>query len=289
MRIREKIPLSRFNTFEIGGKARYFCTPRNTLEYKEAVLFAKEKGVRFLVLGGGANILFSDGLVNRFIISTRKWDKIIKIDEDKILFGAGVTIEQANRFLIRKGLSGMEFSGGLPGTMGGAVYMNARCYGHEFSEIVERVVVIDDRFRLREISKEELQYGYKQSLFMSRPELCIKEVVLRVVPKNKKEILIEYRKNVQDRKEKGQYLFPSAGCVFKNDYQRGIPAGKLIEEVGLKGAKVGTASVYEKHANFVVNRGGAKAEDVKKLLEEIRKKVYQEKGVVLELELQIVD
>ncbi|MBQ2295437.1 MAG: UDP-N-acetylmuramate dehydrogenase [Spirochaetales bacterium] len=330
MKIRENVKLGKWTTFKIGGEAKYFCEPKNQSEYLEAISFCLKNGVKPMLLGSGANVLFGDGIINRMIISTLHWDNIEIEREARILpptctltknggctsehrencsiaayggctlkekeklaalvrFGAGVTIKNAVDFAIKRGLSGLEFAGGLPGTIGGAAYMNARCYGSEFSEIIKEVSFIDKALQYKVISGADLEYGYKHSIFMEHPEYCIVDVVVALMPSSKKSVRELTKKNYSDREKKGQFAYPSAGCVFKNDYTVGIPAGKLIDEAGLKGFSIGGAEIYDKHANFIINKKNAKAIDVKKMISEVQKRVKEKSGIDLELELQIID
>lgn len=330
MKIKKNVKLEKWTTFKIGGEAKYFCEPKDQSEYLEAISFCLKNGVKSMLLGAGANVLFGDGIVNRMIISTLHWNKIeieraaqilppactltknggcssakrencsiaayggCKLKEQEKLaalvrFGAGVTIDAAVKFAAKLGLSGLEFAGGLPGTIGGAAYMNARCYGGEFSHIIKEVSIINEALQYKVISGTDLDYGYKHSVFMEHPEYCIVDVVIALMPSSKKIVREKTKENYLDRQKKGQFAYPSAGCVFKNDYAVGIPAGKLIDEAGLKGFTVGGAQIYDKHANFIINKKNAKASDVKKIISEVQKRVEKKSGVHLEPELQVID
>lgn len=330
MKIKENVKLDKWTTFKIGGEAKYFCQPKDHSEYLEAISFCLRNGVKPMLLGGGANVLFGDGIINRMIISTLNWNKIeierpaqilppactltknggcssehrencsiaayggCRLKEQEKLaalvrFGAGVTIKDAVKFATKQGLSGLEFAGGLPGTIGGAAFMNARCYGGEFSQIIKEVSIVDGALQYKVLSGADLDYGYKHSIFMEHPEYCIVDVVVSLMPAPKKAIREQTKKNYIDREKKGQFAYPSAGCVFKNDYIAGIPAGKLIDGAGLKGFSSGGAQIYEKHANFIINRKNAKAIDIKRIINEVQKQVKEKNGIDLELELQVID
>lgn len=330
MKIKNNVKLCKWTTFKIGGEAKYFCEPKDQSEYLEAISFCLKNGVKPMLLGAGANVLFGDGIINRMIISTRHWNTIeieraaqilppactltknggcssktrencsiaayggCRLKEQEKLaalvrFGAGVMINDAVNFAVKQGLSGLEFAGGLPGTIGGATYMNARCYGSEFSRIIKEVSIIDKALQYKVISGTDLDYGYKHSVFMDHPEYCIVDVVLSLMPLSKKLVRDKTRENYLDRERKGQFAYPSAGCVFKNDYTAGIPAGKLIDEAGLKGLTIGGAQIYDKHANFIINKKNAKASDVKKIIREVQNKVEAKSGIHLETELQVID
>ena len=190
--------------------------------------------------------------------------------------------------LAHRGLSGMEFAGGLPGSIGGAVYMNARCYGSEFADIVSAVTILKENGEMEILEKNKLDYAYKQSVFMKHPNWCVFSVEFALKKADKKSIWAVYHTNYLDRKNKGQFAYPSAGCAFKNDYSLGVSAGKIIDECGLKGKYIGGAEVYTKHANFIINKQNASSEDVRTLIAFVAEEVQRQKQVSLEKELCII-
>jgi len=287
MTIEQKRDLSSLTTFKIGGEAEFFASPETVDELYDVLSWARERALRVIILGGGSNILFGDGLIRGLVISTRDL-KGIDLVGNYVRVGAGVFMDEINEWAILNGRSGLEWSGGLPGTIGGATYMNARAYQHEMSECVGRVHVVTlggDDFWLE---GKDLEYRYKHSVFMEHDDWIIVEVDLVLGHAEREEVEKLTRFHQEDRQKKGQYLYPSAGCAFKNDYSRNLPAGKVIDEVGLKGTRIGGAEVYERHANFIVNKGDAKADDVIRLIELIEQRVYEETGVWLEREIRII-
>lgn len=285
--VKRDYPLAKLTTFKIGGAAKFYCEPRTIDQLIASIKFAFLKNISFFILGGGSNVLISDNGFSGLVINTRKLNKIYKIEESLVVAMAGVTVKNLNRFLLKESLSGLEFSSGLPGTVGGAVYMNARAYGREFADVVEEVTVLTADCSVKKLKKDELNYSYKDSIFM-KENLIIFDVKLRLAKSRKIEIKKKYLENLLDRKNKGQYKYPSAGCVFKNDYNNNIICGKLLDQMGLKGLSVGGAMVPDFHANFIVNYKRAKAKDVKKLIETIEDKVKKEKGIKLEREVRFV-
>lgn len=249
--------------------------------------FAGAKGLPYYILGGGANTLFCDHLIKGLVISTAGLNEL-QIDGEMVKAGCGIDIGELNRHLVEASLSGMEFTGGLPGTLGGAVYMNARCYGGEMSMVVDSVGIIDGNFEKRVLSLEELDYSYKNSIFMHKKDYIIYETTLRLKRGEQEQIISGYETNLEDRRGKGQFSYPSAGCIFKNDYDTGIPTGKLIDSMGLKGKSIGGAEIYERHCNFIVNKEGATAADVLELIEFIEAEVLKEKGIKLEREVRVI-
>lgn len=287
MHIQTRVPLAPHTTFHIGGEAEFFCEPATRDELKESLLTAKQNEWRVIILGGGSNILFGDGLIRGLVLSTKKLTTL-REEEELLWVGAGVTMKDLNEWAIAHGRSGLEWSGGLPGTVGGATYMNARAYQHEMSEVVKAVKTIDFSGREFVLFSHELDYRYKHSVFMEHDDWVIVEIGVSLGISSPEEIRKQTDFYRLDREQKGQYAFPSAGCAFKNDYSRNLPAGQIIDEIGLKGHQIGGARVYERHANFIMNMGDATCEDVIKLLEEIEQKVYEKTGIRLEREVKVI-
>ncbi len=285
--IQQNISLKDFTTFKIGGNARYFAEPSNIDEVSAAFQFANQQYLSVCILGGGANTLVPDEGYNGLVICTRHLNHI-RTDGDRIIAECGVSVDEFVDFAAEQGLSGAEFAAGLPGSIGGAIYMNARCYGSEFADIVESVRFIrSGENDITELSHDEIGYAYKHSCFMNMPSALIVEATFRMKKENQIAIIEKNNANRSDRKNKGQYDFPSAGCIFKNNYEIGIPAGKLIEEAGLKGCSIGGAKVYERHANFIINAHNSTAKDVQQLIHHIQQTLDQ-KGYHLEPEVRIL-
>lgn len=284
IKIFKSYDLSRLSSFKIGGKAEYFCMPNAISEIFNAFKFAYDYNLNITFIGGSTNILFSDKGLNGLVISTAKLNKC-QISHNIVIAESGITIKKLNEKIIKHSLKGLEFTGGLPGSIGGAVFMNARAYGYEMSNIIKSVSAIKRNLEIINLKKNELIFSYKNSYFKENPDLFIYSVTLELEKGDLKEIKKNYNKNISDRISKEQFSYPSAGCIFKNNYEKGIIAGKVIEEIGLKGTRIGDAEVFQKHANFIINKDKAKAEDVKKLIEQIEKKVYQEKKIKLDREI----
>lgn len=278
--------LSKSTTLKIGGKAKFFCRPRSLNEIIHCINFAKVNKLQVFFIGGGSNLLVSDNGINGLVINTCRLNKI-KVNYDEIIIESGTTIEKLNKIAIKKKLTGLEFSSGLPGTIGGAVYMNARAYGGEFSKIVEEVEVLNYNGELKILRKNDFKYSYKRSVFMN-DDLFIYRIKLKLKKGEPKEIRSKYKENYIDRKKKRQYKYPSAGCIFKNNYDLNLICGKLLDEMGLKGTNFGGASIPDFHANFIINSKKAKADDVKNLIEYIENKVFKEKGIKLDREIKLI-
>lgn len=284
--IKKNIDLRQFTTFKIGGKAEYYSAPEDIEEVKYSLGFANDKGLKVIIIGGGSNLLISDDGVEGVVIHTAGLNKY-KVDGASLTTESGLSVEKLNEIALSHSLSGLEFSGGLPGSIGGACYMNARSYGGEYADVVKEVTVVDAEGNASVVDKNNVKYSYKYSAFMDS-NYFIYDIKLELKRGDSSIIKENYLKNMNDRKTKGQFDFPSAGCVFKNNYQFGVSSGKIIEDAGLKGLVIGGAKISEKHANFLINNGDARAADVLKLIKFIENEVLEKKGIKLERELRII-
>jgi UDP-N-acetylmuramate dehydrogenase len=306
LKIREKVLLKDYTTFKIGGPARYFFVAKNKEDWKNAILWAKKKRLPFFILGGGSNVLFSDKGFNGLVIKMQNTQ--YKIRNTKIVAEAGVPLQKLVLEAAKKGLSGLENLAGIPGTLGGAIWGNAGAFGREIGDLVEEVKILqiaNGKLQIVNFKKEDCKFGYRESIFKRKENWIILEAILRLKKGKKKEIEEKIKEILRLRKEKQPLEFPSAGSVFKNvpiekvskrireKFREKIkdgflPAGVLIEAAGLKGFQIGGAKISEKHANFIVNVGKAKASDVKELIEKIKKEVKKKFKIQLEEEIKLV-
>lgn len=277
-------PMSRHTTFGIGGPADCFLMPATREELSSVIRAAREAGLSFFVMGGGANLLVRDKGIRGAVISTARLHQIRR-EERKIIAEAGVATAMAARLAWEAGLSGMEFAAGIPGTIGGAAFMNAGAYGGEMAKIVTEAEICDRKGIFHTHGREEIGYAYRHSLFMEEPEVIV-SVTLSLVPDDKEEIGKRMEDFNRKRHEKQPLEARSAGSTFKRP--EGHFAGQMIDELGLKGFSVGDAAVSEKHAGFLINRGHATCAEMLALMEEIRKRVEAAYGVTLEPEVQII-
>lgn len=280
----ENRPLSAETTFKIGGPARWYCRPQTPADVKEALEFARARALPFFILGRGSNVLVADTGYDGLVIHMADLVSCV-FDKTTVHAGAGIAIATLAATVARQGLDGLAFAGGLPGSLGGAIYMNARAYGGEIADVVASVEVVTPEGNIIERPKAELEYAYKHSALMQSGDVVI-GARLTLATGNPDEIEARTETNRKKRVEQGQFVHPNAGCIFKNDYACGIPSGKLIDEAGLIGTAVGDAAVYERHANFIVNRGHATAAEIRELIEIVRRRVREERGIVLEEELR---
>jgi len=282
-------PLSGECTFRIGGLARYFCAPESAEALRELVLAAKRLGLSYFVLGGGSNVLFKDEGFPGLVISLRGLTHALMNPNGIIRVGAGLMNSALTQETLRHNLTGFEWAAGLPGTVGGGVYMNAKCYGRSYGEIVSQVRALNPKDGTwLNFTQYHCDFAYKDSIFQHK-NYIITDVQLTLAPGKPEEIRTLTEQTLADRTQKGQFDFPSAGCIFKNDYAVGIPSGKLIEESGLKGRAHGGVKVFERHGNFIVNTGNGTAADVAALIREIKQAVWEQKQVKLEEELRVVE
>ena len=272
--VQKNVPLSSFSTFGIGGKAKWFYQVKEEKNLIQLVKFCKENNIPYFVLGGGSNVLFSDDSFKGLVIKIDTSDYEIK--GEKIIVKSGVSLSKLVDLAYKNSLSGLEFALSIPGTIGGAVVINASAAGHKMSEIIEKVKILTEEGEIKELS-------FVDNLFKDKKGIIL-EVVLRLKKQKKEKIKEEMQKALSLRKN--QPTGKSAGCVFKNPLL--LSAGKLIEECGLKGKKIGAAQISEKHANFIINLGSAKASDVLKLITYIKEKVKAKFNIDLKLEIVLV-
>ncbi len=286
VRVSERVPLSGCSTFRIGGPARYLAEPVTTGQLILCLQTANRFGIPYLVIGNGSNLLFADAGYAGVVILT---GGVREIRPTKTGFYATAGVKLASLAVAARGagLTGLEFAHGIPGTVGGAVLMNAGAYGSEMKEIVSEVefyrVLADERITIPGTAAE---FGYRTSLFAKDPDSVILGASVRLSPGDPAQIGARMEELAARRRQSQPLEFPSAGSVFKRP--EGHFAGKLIEDCGLKGLRIGGAEVSLKHAGFIVNRGGATAADIRELIAEIQSRVFRETGVKLEPEIRFI-
>ena len=282
-------PLSKHSTFRIGGCAEYAVFPKDTAELVYALNVCKNHGIRHIVVGNGSNLLFDDKGFCGVVIFTTKMSFCEYIHKDgatfvKVACGKSLT-ELASEAGKRHSLSGLEFAYGIPGTVGGAVYMNAGAYGGQISDVIVETEYFDTTDgMIKSLSKDEQNLSYRHSIFQEHPEYIVVSTTLRLTEGNAEEIFELMNKNLSSRKEKQPLELPNAGSTFKRPGEN-IFVGKLIQDAGLKGYTVGGAQISEKHAGFTVNVGGATSRDVLELIEHIKNVILERYGVKLESEI----
>ena len=273
-------PMRRHTTFSIGGPADLFILPKTRKELIGALDVLRAQG-------NGSNILVSDEGVRGAVVCTADVDEVrVGEDDNTLTAEAGALLSRIARRAQRAGLTGAEFAGGIPGSLGGAVFMNAGAYDGQMAGIVETTEYLDAEGNLHTLRGEEHGFGYRRSIFRDHPDWTVIRSVLRLQPGDSAAILDKMNDFAQRRRNKQPLNFPSAGSTFKRP--EGHFAGQLIEQAGLKGVSVGAAQVSEKHAGFLINRGGATCDDMLRLIELVQERVETQFGVELECEVRIV-
>jgi len=282
MKLQKNVLLKNYTTFLIGGPAQYFLIAKTKEDIISGLKMAREKKWPYFILGGGSNLLISDKGFKGLVVKIQ--DTKYKIQNTKMIVGAGTPLRVLVNVATRLSLTGLEWAAGIPGTLGGAVLGNAGAFGRSMKDVVEKVEALDDKdLSLSNYNKRKCEFGYRESLFKKRNNLVILSAVLELKKGNKKEIQKKVKQYLAQRKETQALNYLSAGSVFKNP--QGKSAGELIEKAGLKGKRIGAAQISEKHANFIINVGNAKAKDVKELISLVEKEVKKKFGVVLEKEI----
>ena len=282
VRLRE--PLAPHTTLRVGGAADCYVQPRGEEDLAKVVRFCNESGIPLFLLGRGSNLLIRDGGIRGVVVSLadEAFGRIERMKE-RLWCGAGAKLRAVAQAAREGGLGGLEFFEGIPGTVGGALRMNAGAMGAWTYEVVESVRLMDRRGRITERRRESLDVGYRQGRELGEQIGLAAGLWGRLEPRERIE---ERRRGCNQRRWSSQPAGASAGCVFKNP--AALPAGRLIDELGLKGCRVGAAVVSAVHANFIVNLGGATASDVLALIEVVRERARSERGVELETEVEIV-
>lgn len=276
--------LSNFSTIKIGGKAKYVIFPKSVSELKKILKIAKNNNIKTQIIGNGSNILFDDNGFDGAILHLKNFDKIEFFDKYAVI-GAGVNLFKLNLVLKEQGLSGIEWSFGIPASIGGFVFMNGGCFGHEICEFVEEIKVLKND-RIVTLNRKKIDFGYR----FSNIDGIILQVKLKLKKDDCKNIERKMLEFLKKKRDTQPCDMPSLGSVFKRISSRDgrvLPA-KMIDTLGLKGVKIGRAEISTKHAGFIVNLGGATADDVKKLISLVENK-FAEYGVFVEKEIKFLD
>ena len=286
-RIHINEPMSKHTSFKIGGNAKILVNIVSVFELQEILKILKKENIRIIIIGNGSNILVSDKGIDGIVLKIEiKKFEIQKIDSKyRITLGAGCKLGEISYKLADKNISGFEFASGIPGTIGGAIRMNAGAYGSEMKDIVNSITYIDRDGQISKINNKEAKFEYRNSIF-SKKDYIIIETEIELESGKKEEIIEKIKEYQKNRKEKQPIEYPSAGSVFKRG--DGFITAKLIDECGLKGYQIGDAQISEKHAGFIINKGNAKAKDVEDLIKYIKKQVLEKFEVEIETEIEII-
>mgnify|MGYP004628837857 CR=1 FL=1 len=278
--------IKKYTTYKIGGNAACVVYPKSIEKLVQLMKFIKFRNIKYKIIGNGSNLIFSDKDFEGILIKLTEFDNI-EIFDNKIKVGAGYSLMKLSRIALKNSLTGLEFAAGIPGTVGGAVFMNAGAYKSDMGYVVQSVKVLTKDFKVVELENKEMNFHYRTSFLQKHPDYVCLEVIIRL-EKGKKDVIEDVMKSRLKRRVESQPLnYPSAGSVFRNP--TGMFAGELIEKCGLKGYKLGGAMISDKHANFVINIDNAKAVDVRNLISLAQEKVKKEYNVDLKVEQEFVN
>jgi len=306
-RIQKNILMKDHTTFKIGGPAEYFLLANKKEEIIKAIEIARKIKIPIFVMGGGSNLLVSDKGIKGLVVKNQDNSSIILKGNNIIEAPAGALLGNVVTFSIKKSLKGLEWAGGLPGTFGGAIRGNAGAFGGEIKDVVLNVKALDNNYRLKKLSNKQCLFSYRSSVFKEKNWVVLSAEV-KLAKGVKKELEIVVNSHISYRKEKHPLEYPNAGSIFKNvDFKKLslkfqnffqdkvkkdpfpiVPSAWFIIGAGLTGKKIGQAQVSEKHSNYIVNRGNAKATDVLKLIDLVKKKIKEKYNVDLEVEVQFI-
>ncbi len=278
-------PMSSHCTFRAGGTAKYYVIPDEYKKVRDVLRLCVEENIPYYVIGNGSNLLVQDDGFDGVIIEIDSALAKIEINGNEIVAKAGAKLSKIAVKALNESLTGFEFAHGIPGNLGGAVTMNAGAYGGEMKDVLKWVKVLDNNGEMKTLKAEELELGYRTSVIV-KEKMIVLEACIELHEGNRDEIEMHMKELMAKRKEKQPLEYPSAGSTFKRP--EGYFAGKLIQDAGLKGYRVGGAMVSEKHSGFVINYDNATATDIINLMKDVRKKVYEEFQVTLEPEVKIL-
>lgn len=285
-KIEKDISLSTLTTYKTGGIAKLVVYPNNINNLKQMLKLIHKYNIKYFILGKGSNTLFSDKEFNGVIIKLDKLNNF-KIKQTELYVESGMILSKLVQASVKNELTGLEFAIGIPGTIGGAIYMNAGAYGNNMSNIVKSVIVLNEKFQIKEIPLEKLKFDYRYSIFQDNKNLICVAANIKLEHGNHDEIASKIKENLLKRKNSQPLEYPSAGSVFRNP--EGNYAGKIIEELGLKGKNIGGAEISTKHANFIINKNNASSSDILNLIKLVQKEVKDKYKIDLKLEQQLVN
>ena len=278
--------LSRYTTYKVGGKAKLLVYPKSIEKLVSLMEIIERENIKYFILGNGSNVLFSDSFYDGIIIKLDCFDEL-EFQENIIKVGAGCSLIKLVMESVKHNLTGLEFASGIPGTVGGAVFMNAGAYNSEMQNVIKDVTVLTPDFKVITLTKSEMEFGYRESFLQHhKGYICLGATLkLREGDKEVSQEIIKDRKLKRKRTQPLEY--PSAGSVFRNP--EGMFSGKLIEDLNLKGYQIGGAKISEKHANFIINVGGAKASDIKEIIDYVKDQVKEKYNINLRVEQRLIN
>lgn len=285
-KILTNISLKNYTTYKVGGNAKVMAFPNSVESLIKLIEFLKNEKIKFMILGNGSNVLFSDKEYDGVLIKLTELNRL-EMHSNRIIAGAGVPMIRVSREAIKQGLAGLEFASGIPGTVGGCIYMNAGAYNSDMGYVVSRVRVLTPKMKVITMVNRECDFHYRTSFFKKHKDYIVLEATFNL-KKGDRELLEEVVEDRRKRRMESQPLeYPSAGSVFRNPPD--MYSGKLIEDLGYKGLIKGGAKVSDKHANFVINYNNATASDIKELIDFLKEEVKDKYGVDLVVEQEFIN
>ncbi|WP_160720146.1 UDP-N-acetylmuramate dehydrogenase [Bacillus sp. USDA818B3_A] len=285
-KVKQNEPLVNHTTIKIGGPADLFIEPSSVENLKKVMSVIEKYGLKWRAIGRGSNLLVSDKGIEGAVIKLGSGLDHLDINESEITVGGGYSLVSLATSISKKGLSGLEFASGIPGSVGGAVYMNAGAHGSDISKILTKAHILFDDGSMEWLTNEEMEFSYRTSILQKKRPGIVLEAVFKLTQGDRANIVAQMQKNKDYRKETQPWNFPCAGSIFRNP----LPnyAGKLIEDAGLKGHSIGGAKISEMHGNFIVNAGNATAADVLSLIQFVKDTIFNLYGVKMETEVEII-
>ena len=282
----ENVDLTNYNTYRIKTSAAYLALPKTKEEIIALVKYLKENNIKYFLLGNGSNVILPDTKFDGVIISFKKFNNF-KLDGEIMTAEAGAMLPVLSNELINNGLKGLEWASGIPGTVGASVRGNAGAYLHEIMERVVSIEVLDKDLNVKTLNKEDITFGYRETSLKNSGDIIL-TVTLKFEPGDYEESRALVKDRLERRTASQPLEYPSAGSVFRNPSKE-LPSGKIIEDLGLKGKVIGGAQISDKHANFIVNKDGAKASEIKELIDIIKKEVKEKYDIDMICEQEIID
>ncbi|WP_251549066.1 UDP-N-acetylmuramate dehydrogenase [Neobacillus muris] len=285
-KVMQNEPMSSHTTIKIGGPAEIFLEPSSVENLKKAMEIINRFQVNWRAIGRGSNLLVSDKGIDGVVIKLGSGISHLDVSNEEIAVGGGHSLVALSTLISKKGLSGLEFASGIPGSVGGAVYMNAGAHGSDISKILTKAYILFEDGTMEWLTNEQMEFSYRTSILQKKRPGIVVEAVFQLKQGDKESIVAQMLKNKEYRKETQPWNFPCAGSIFRNP----LPhyAGRLIEQAGLKGYRIGGAEISEMHGNFIVNAGNGTAADVLALIEHVKETIYKLYHVTMETEVEII-
>lgn len=283
--LKQNEPMKKHTTFRVGGNAKFLVTPNSTKQIIDLISYLKESGVKYYILGNGSNVLIRDEGIDGVVIKIASNYNNVSVNDCEITAQSGANLINISRLALNSNLGGFEFASGIPGTIGGAVVMNAGAYGREMKDVVIEASVLNADGNIIKLTNKELEFEYRRSI-LSRKDYIVLDTKIRLYKDDKQTIKSYMDELTQKRREKQPLKFPNAGSTFKRP--EGNFPGKLIEDAGLKGYRIGGAEVSTMHAGFIINTGNATATDILELMKYVQNVVKEKFDITLEPEIKII-